>query len=222
MTEVKFCGMTRDEDVRQAAQLGAAFVGVIMTESPRRVEPARAAELFALLAGTKVRSVGVFGDETVSEIMRMTRIAGPDVIQLHGQATAPDAIRRLHEELGVEVWPVIRVGADGLTAEQKTAFREAEGVLLDTLAHGALGGTGTPFNWDAVAADVRGRRAGQRRRLIVAGGLRPGNVRLAIDRLAPDVVDVSSGVESAPGVKDHGLMASFMAAVRLTFAAPMQ
>lgn len=219
MTEVKFCGMTREEDVRQAAQLGAAYVGVIMTESPRRVEPARAAELFSSIAGTKVRSVGVFGDETVSEIMRMTRIAGPDVIQLHGQATAPDSFRRLHEELRVEVWRVIRVGPEGLTAEQRVAFLEAEGVLLDTHAHGALGGTGTPFNWGAVAADVRGRRAGQRRRLIVAGGLRPENVRLAIDRLAPDVVDVSSGVESAPGIKDHRLMAAFISAVRQTSAA---
>ena len=222
MTEVKFCGMTREDDVRQAAHLGAAYVGAIMTESPRRVEPARAAELYASVAGTTVRTVGVFGDESVSEVMRMTRIAGPDVIQLHGQAIAPDSIRRLHEELGVEVWRVIRVGKEGLTAEQRVAFLEAEGVLLDTLAHGALGGTGTPFNWVAVAADVRGRRAGQRRRLIVAGGLRPGNVRLAIERLAPDVVDVSSGVESAPGVKDHRLMADFMAAVRQTLTAPTQ
>lgn len=222
MTEVKFCGMTREDDLRHAAQLGAAYVGAIMTESPRRVEPARAAELFSSIADTTVRSVAVFGDEPIAEIIRMTRLAGPDVIQLHGQATAPDSIRRLHEELGVEVWRVIRVGQDGLTTEQKAAFREAEGVLLDTLAPGALGGTGTPFNWDAVAADVRGRRAGQRRRLIVAGGLRPGNVRLAIDRLAPDVVDVSSGVESAPGVKDHCQMSAFIAAVREDSATPTQ
>ena len=214
--------MTRDVDLRDAVRLGAAYAGVILTDSPRRVEPARAAELFSSIASTSVRSVGVFGEESVSEIMRLTRIAGPDVIQLHGHATAPDSLKRLHDELGVEVWRVIRVGPEGLTTEQRTAFLEAEGVLLDTLALGALGGTGTPFNWDAVAADVRGRRAIQRRRLIVAGGLRPGNVRLAIDRLAPDVVDVSSGVESAPGVKDHRLMADFMAAVRQASAAPTQ
>jgi phosphoribosylanthranilate isomerase len=85
-------------------------------------------------------------------------------------------------------------------------------VLLDTFALSTLGGTGQPFDWEAVAGDVRDLRFG--RCLIVAGGLRPENVRGAIDRLAPDVVDVSSGVEAAPGIKDQGKMAAFMTAVR--------
>lgn len=221
MTEVKFCGMTREEDVREAARLGASFVGAIMTESPRRVAPERASELFASIAGTPAKRVGVFGDEPVAEVVRVARIVGFDVVQMHGSVSvAAEGLTRLHGELGLEVWRVIRIGPGGFTPDQHAAFLEADGVLLDTRVDGSLGGTGTPFNWDAVAADVRDRRAG--RRLIVAGGLRPDNVHLAIDRLRPDVVDVSSGVESAPGVKDHTLMAAFMTAVRQAAPAPMQ
>ena len=218
MTEVKFCGLTREEDVREAARLGASFVGVIMTESPRRVAPQRAGELFASIAGAPVRRVGVFGDEPVADIIRAARVAGVDVVQVHGGALLPEELNQLRRELDVELWRVIRVGPGSPSAELLHAFDGAEGVLLDTLVKGALGGTGATFDWDAVAADVRDRRVG--RRLIVAGGLRPDNVRLAIDRLGPDVVDVSSGVESSPGVKDHRRMAAFMTAVRQTSPAP--
>jgi phosphoribosylanthranilate isomerase len=208
------------EDVREAARLGASFVGVIMTESPRRVAPQRASELFASIAGTPVKRVGVFGDEPVAEVIRAVRVAGVDVVQMHGGALRPEELNQLRGELGVDLWRVIRVGPVGLTADQLGAFPGVEGVLLDTLVKGALGGTGATFDWDSVAADVRDRRAG--RRLIVAGGLRPDNVRLAIDRLGPDVVDVSSGVESSPGVKDHLRMAAFMTAVRQTTPAPVR
>jgi phosphoribosylanthranilate isomerase len=212
--------MTREEDVREAARLGASFVGVIMTESPRQVAPARASELFASLTGAPIRRVGVFGDESVAEIIQAVRVAGVDVVQVHGGALKPEGFKQLRGELGVDLWRVIRIGHGGLTAGQLGAFAGVEGVLLDTQVKGALGGTGVAFDWDAVAADVRARRAG--RRLIVAGGLRPENVRLAIDRLGPDVVDVSSGVESAPGVKDHARMAAFMTAVRQTTPAPVR
>lgn len=221
MAEVKFCGMTRDEDVHEAARLGAAFVGVIMTQSPRRVAPERAQGLFASLAGTAVKRVAVFGDEPLDHVVEASRIAGADVVQLHGGSSIdPQAVKRLRSELGVEVWRVIRVGPDGLDDQQRAVFNEADGVLLDTLATGALGGTGKRFDWSAVAGDVPNRRRSGR--LVVAGGLRPENVREAIDRLSPDVVDVSSGVESAPGVKDHARMAAFMTAVRQTTTAPAQ
>jgi phosphoribosylanthranilate isomerase len=210
--------MTREDDVREAARLGASFVGVIMTESPRRVAPERAGELFGSISGAPVRRVGVFGDESVADLIRAARVAGVNVVQLHGRAPAPEELRRLRGELGVEVWHVIRIGPGGLTAVPQSAFADVEGILLDTLVKDALGGTGRAFDWDAVSADMNSRRTG--RRLIVAGGLRPDNVRLAIDRLGPDVVDVSSGVESSPGVKDHLRMAAFMTAVRLATPAP--
>lgn len=218
MPDVKFCGLTREEDVREAVRLGASYVGAIMTESARRVTPERAKELFAL-GDVPVRRVGVFGDEPAAEVIHAARTAGVDVVQLHGAAALESDFDRIRRELGVELWRVIRVGPTGLR-RHRSVFDQADGVLLDTYVKGALGGTGSTFNWQAVATDVQDRRKGLR--IIVAGGLHPQNVRLAIERLDPDVVDVSSGVESAPGVKDHQLMAEFMAAVRGEPSAPVQ
>ena len=203
--------MTRDEDVREATRLGASFVGAVMTESKRRVTAEQARSLFAALDGTTVRSVGVFGDEPLDELIDAARLAGCDIVQLHGRTHTPDASDRLRDALAVEVWHVVRVGPDGVSPVDRDAVNGADGVLLDTLALSALGGTGETFDWASVAGDVRDLRFG--RQLIVAGGLRPENVRDAIERLAPDVVDVSSGVESAPGIKDHQRMAAFMTAV---------
>lgn len=212
MVEVKFCGMTRDEDVREAARLGAAFVGTILTESPRRISAERARSLFNALDGTSVRSVCVFGDEPVDDVIDSARRAGCNVVQLHGRGNRAAASERLRAELDVEVWHVVRVGTEGIADAERHGLDGADGVLLDTLAVSALGGTGVTFDWQAVHGDVRDLRFG--RRLIVAGGLRPENVRDAIERLAPDVVDVSSGVESSPGIKDPQKMAAFMTAVR--------
>lgn len=212
MVEVKFCGMTRDEDVREAARLGAAFVGAILTESPRRITAEHARSLFAALEGTPVRSVCVFGDEPVDDVIDSARRAGCNVVQLHGRANTAAATERLRAELDVEIWHVVRVGPEGIAETERQGLDGADGVLLDTLAVAALGGTGTPFDWESVAGDVRDLRFG--RCLIVAGGLKAENVRGAIERLAPDIVDVSSGVESAPGVKDPQKMAAFMTAVR--------
>jgi phosphoribosylanthranilate isomerase len=204
--------MTRDEDVREAARLGAAFVGTILTESPRRITAERARSLFRALEGTTVRSVCVFGDEPVDDVIESARQAGCNVVQLHGRGNTAAAAERLRAELDVEIWHVVRVGPEGIAPEERTGVEGADGVLLDTLAVSALGGTGVAFDWTAVAGDVRDLRFG--RCLVVAGGLKPENVRGAIERLAPDVVDVSSGVESSPGVKDPQRMAAFMTAVR--------
>ena len=204
--------MTRDEDVREAARLGASFVGTILTESPRRVSAERARSLFGALEGTPVRSVCVFGDEPVDDVIESARRAGCNVVQLHGRTNSAAAAERLRAELDVEIWHVVRVGPEGIPETERQGLDGADGVLLDTLAVSALGGTGTTFDWQAVHGEVRDLRFG--RRLIVAGGLKAENVREAIDRLAPDVVDVSSGVESSPGVKDPQRMAAFMTAVR--------
>jgi phosphoribosylanthranilate isomerase len=212
--------MTREEDVREAQRLGAAYVGAIMTESRRRVSPDRARTLFGALEGTSVRSVCVFGDEPLDIMLDAAREADCDVVQLHGRTRRPEASDRLREALGVEIWQVVHVGPEGIAAGDRDGLDSADGVLLDTLAVSALGGTGETFDWAAVHGDVRDMRFG--RRLIVAGGLTPENVREAIERLAPDVVDVSSGVESSPGIKDQRRMAAFMAAVRESSHTPIQ
>lgn len=220
MVEVKFCGMTREEDVREAQRLGAAFVGAIMTESKRRVSPGRARSLFAALDGTSVRSVCVFGDEPLDAMIDAAQQAECKVVQLHGRTRRPEVSDRLREALGVEIWQVVHVGPGGVAEGDRDGLDGADGVLLDTLAVSALGGTGETFDWAAVHGEVRDMRFG--RRLIVAGGLKPDNVRGAIELLAPDVVDVSSGVESSPGIKDQQRMAAFMTAVRESSHSPTQ
>jgi phosphoribosylanthranilate isomerase len=204
--------MTRDGDVREAARLGASYVGTILTVSPRRVTAEQARTLFSAVDGSSVRTVCVFGDEPLDDVIDAARRADCDIVQLHGRTNSPAATERLQRELDVEVWHVVRVGPQGIAADERSGLDGADGVLLDTLAVSALGGTGTTFDWQAVHGDVRDLRFG--RRLIVAGGLRPDNVRGAIERLAPDVVDVSSGVEVSPGMKDPHRMADFMTAVR--------
>lgn len=219
MPDVKFCGMTRAEDVREAVGLGARYVGVIMTDSPRRLTPGRAAELVSEVAGTGVASVGVFGNESVDAIVSAVRVSGVDVIQLHGTAHSREDRARISGEAARPVWCVIRVGRGGVGEADRGSLDGSAGILFDTMGAGAqLGGIGVAFDWAAAAADAARLRPG--RLLIVAGGLRPDNVALAIERLAPDVVDVSSGVESAPGTKDHQLMAAFMRSVRSTIPAP--
>jgi phosphoribosylanthranilate isomerase len=213
MTRVKFCGLAREQDIRMAADLGAAFVGVVLTRSPRQVTPEAAAALLAAVADREVRTVGVFGSEPLADVIAMARIAGVDIVQLHG-ARAPDEFGAVRRALGVQTWRVVRVGAPGLTGMAGPGA-DVDATLLDTYTPGSLGGSGQTFDWGrldaAELAVVRGTKP-----LIVAGGLRPDNVQALIDRLAPDVVDVSSGVESSPGVKDHALMTAFVAAAGAT------
>jgi phosphoribosylanthranilate isomerase len=213
VTEVKFCGMTREVDVREAVRLGASYVGAILTESPRRVTPGAARALFDAIESDSVRRVGVFGNEPLDAIIDSARLSGLDIVQLHGDRNSDaQSLSRLRSEVGAEIWRVLRVRSEGLAPGQTDIVTGTDGLLLDTMTKGTLGGSGVTFRWDLVASDVRALQATTR--IIVAGGLRPENVRDAIDLLAPDVVDVSSGVESQPGIKDHSRMAAFMNAVR--------
>lgn len=229
MPDIKFCGLTREADAVEAARLGARYAGFVLTGSPRRVSVAAVTVLRDALRGMPIRTVAVFGNEPEDEILAAAERSGVDVVQLHGAASA-SLPARLRASLGVEVWRVVRVmprmtthesrpgspGPEPVDEADPARLAGVDGVLLDTFSAGALGGTGTPFDWGE-AVDVS-RRVRRGRRLIVAGGLRPGNVAEAIGHLAPDVVDVSSGVEASPGVKDHALMAAFVAAVQSTHA----
>ena len=213
MTEVKYCGMTREVDVREAIKLGASYIGAILTESPRRITPGAARALFDAIESDSVQRVGVFGHEPLDAVIDAAKLAGVDIVQLHGDRNSDrESVARLRSELGVRIWRVLRVRSEGLSPEQRTVVSGTDGLLLDTMTKGALGGSGVTFRWDLVASDVRALQATTR--IIVAGGLRPENVRDAINLLAPDVVDVSSGVESQPGIKDHSRMAAFMNAVK--------
>lgn len=203
---MKFCGITRPRDARFAAELGAAYIGSIFTDSPRRVSPAEAAGIWA--AAPEPRRVGVFGEASVEEILVAADVSGLDVIQLHGGA-ASGMIEQLRASFSGEIWAVIRIGEGAPTAAGESA--DADAVLVDSYSESGLGGTGRTFDWEREAATIR-RIIGDKR-LIAAGGLDADNVAGAIRALAPDVVDVSSGVESSPGVKDHARMRAFALAV---------
>lgn len=204
--EIKICGLTRPGDALAAAELGASYVGAIFAGGPRMITPEQAAELFADLPH-EVRRVGVFGADAPREVARMARVAGLDVVQLHADPDAAHA-SRVREETGLEVWGVVRVAPDSI-AERITELDAAvDAIVLDALVPGKLGGTGIRFDWQATADLARPGHA----RLVVSGGLDAGNVGEAMRRLAPDVVDVSSGVEATPGIKDHERMREFVEA----------
>lgn len=212
MTAIKFCGMTRSEDAAEAARLGAAYVGAIFAPSARRVSGAQAATVWAGAPGA--RKVGVFGDASVSEILATADESGLDVIQLHAR-TKDGTIQELRSSFHGEIWSVLRVGEAGaLTDAGESA--SANAILVDSYSESGLGGTGRAFDWERECEAILRFRGDKR--LIVAGGLDPDNVGAAINALAPDVVDVSSGVESAPGIKDHARMRAFADAVAIADA----
>jgi phosphoribosylanthranilate isomerase len=210
VANVKFCGLTRAEDAREATRLGAGYVGAIFAGGPRHVTPERARELFDAAKGGPA-AVGVFGADDVDAIAADAIIAGVEVIQLHGDPRAAD-VRAMRKRFGGRVWAVARADGSLLPEWAEELFHEADAVLLDARVQGRLGGTGVTLEWGALADSVAALRG--RTPVVLAGGLNPENVAEAVRLIAPDVVDVSSGVESAPGIKDHVKMRAFFDAAQ--------
>jgi phosphoribosylanthranilate isomerase len=207
VTEVKFCGLTRAADAEVGGALGAAYLGVVFAGGPRQVDAASARRVLdGAGAPATARRVGVFGAQPSDVIAATAAAAALDVVQLHGASDAAlvDALRK---QFAGEIWRVVRVDASADPAALRAADDGVDAVLVDALVAGTLGGAGVAVDWDRLASALD--RAGRPRRLVLAGGLRPDNVERAIGLVAPDVVDVSSGVEAAPGIKDHALMRAF-------------
>jgi len=214
---VKVCGLTRSEDVTLAAELGAWAVGFVFAPSPRRVTVERARPLVAAAQAAgrgATLTVGVFGDSTAEAILDAVQAAGLDAVQLHGSAPGARAVRdalghRAPQVLIIEAIPVRAAGsAAGELRAAVAAAREAADLLLfDSRAHGWFGGTGTPFPW-ALAREAAGGSP-----FLVAGGIGPRNAQEALDVSGAIGVDVSSGVESSPGVKNEGSLRALFGAV---------
>ena len=206
-TLVKICGITCSEDGVAAAELGADSVGFVFATSRRQVTT-RTACLISRQMPAGVEKVGVFVDSSVSEMLDACSACGLGVAQLHGRET-PEMVATLRSFGIVQVWKALRVCiADDLTLMEQY-LSCVDGILLDAYSPCAEGGTGTRFEWSLAE---NARRPGVR--LILAGGLDPGNVCRAIDQVRPDVVDVSTGVESSPGRKDLALVRAFIRAVK--------
>lgn len=210
MVEIKFCGLTRPEDAAHAASLGARYVGVIFAESLRQVTDADAERVLEPVP-MNISRVGVFGDTKPEQIADRAQRMNIDVVQLHGDPK-PRVITRVRRNWRGQVWAVQRLSDATIPPAAADLFDAADGVLLDARADGKLGGTGVTLPWEELAEKIAPYRS-HRAKLIVAGGLTPSNVAQAIAALQPDVVDVSSGVESDIGIKDHGKMRAFRDAV---------
>ena len=209
---MKFCGLTRAADAARAASLGAAYLGVIFAGGPRHRTAAEARAIFEGAAGVgRVGRVGVFGVQSAPEIAAVAEEAGLDVVQLHGES-GPALVGALRMLFRGQVWRVQRLRGDVESGALRAAATGVDALVLDALVDGQLGGTGVTLDWQSVARALDG--AGRPERLILAGGLRPDNVGEAVRLVAPDVVDVSSGVESAPGIKDHERMRAFFNAAQ--------
>jgi phosphoribosylanthranilate isomerase len=204
--EAKICGLTRPEDAAAAVAGGAAYLGVVFASGPRVIPPSRAAEIVARANGVPV--LGVFGRQPVEEILDIAAAAGLSGAQLHGEYRREDAARL--RAAGLLVWRVVRIAAPSDLDRLVPATTDADAVLVEPRVPQAEGGAGVSLDL-AVAREARGRLAG--RRLVLAGGLTPENVAGAVALVGPDVVDVSSGVEHLPGIKDPIKIAAFLEAV---------
>jgi phosphoribosylanthranilate isomerase len=209
VAEIKFCGMARAEDVAAAAGMGAAYVGVIFAGGPRHQTPDGASRVLAATPPPP-RRVGVVAEQTPDEIAELVGMLRLDVLQLHADPSVRH-IETLRGATTAEIWAVLQLAGDALPPDASDIARAADAIVLDARVPSGLGGSGITLPWTQLARSlgpVRGRC-----RIVLAGGLKPENVATAIAALAPDIVDVSSGVESAPGIKDHGRMRAFRDAV---------
>ncbi len=198
---VKVCGITRVEDAWLAAELGASAVGFIFwPSSPRFVTPGVAREIVDVLPPFVV-PVGVFVDQSIEEIQDTVATVGLGVVQLHG-IESPAACARL----GSRVIKSVSV-RDARTTLDPDTYPAPITILLDAHDPERRGGTGRTVDWDLAA------RIAATRRTILSGGLTASNVIEAVARVRPHAIDVSSGVEDAPGRKDAGKLRAFFAAV---------
>lgn len=210
---VKICGLTRVDDAVGAEQCGASYLGVILAGGPRLVTAAQAQQLLGPRRRA-VRRVAVFGDQPESEVVALADELDLDVIQLHGERTVDEVVRIAARSTRM-VWPVLRVSGTRLPAHAMALAVAAGALVLDAHVVGQLGGTGVALDWSGLRDDVQALRGDvPGTTLVLAGGLRPSNVARATQLLSPEVVDVSSGVELAPGVKDPALMRQFVMAAR--------
>lgn len=201
-TRIKICGITRVEDGVCAASLGVDAIGLVFVErSPRFVTVEQARNIIAQLPPFVV-TVGLFMGTPVSEVARIVDRVPLALLQFHGDESPQDCA--VH---GKPYLKAVPMALPEKALEYAQHYRDAHGYLLDSHGQGQAGGSGASFDWNAIPQ-------GFGKPVILAGGLTPDNVREAVKRVRPYAVDVSSGVESAKGIKDAGRMAAFVRGVR--------
>ena len=212
MTAIKICGLTREADARHALLSGVTYIGAILASGPRLLTPGEAKTVLGPRRHG-VRRVAVFGPQTAADVVTLVHELDLDVAQLHGDVTVDD-VHHISRATSRAVWPVLRVEGTELPPNAAALGAAAGWLVLDAKVVGQLGGTGVALDWSGLLGQVSAlRRAVPTLQLVLAGGLRVPNVAEAIRLLAPEVIDVSSGVETAPGVKDPVAVEQFVKAV---------
>jgi len=206
---IKMCGTTNVEDARAAVAFGVDALGFIFVpQSPRHVTDEQAGQIIRSLPPF-VSRVGVFVDSSLALIKQAVESCGLTQVQLHGHET-PELCADLRGWCaGLQVCKAFRVGKHGDDFELERYRQVVDCLLLDTYEKGRAGGTGNSFDWRLVENYKIGKP------IIIAGGLTPDNIEAAIRQVRPYAVDINSGVEKRPGVKDHNLLRQLIKNVRL-------
>lgn len=201
-TRVKICGITRIEDAEAAARAGADAIGLVFDPASPRCVDLEQARAIAQAVPPFVTVVGLFVDAAPERVREVLNWVGLDLLQFHG-TESPEQCRQYARRY----IKAIRMRPEVDLLGEARRYADAAGILLDSFVPGVSGGSGRTFDWTRVPRDLG-------RPLILAGGLAPHNVAEAIRRVRPYAVDVSSGVERSPGVKDPDKIAAFLEAVR--------
>ena len=193
---LKLCGITRVEDMAAAARAGADYTGMVLVPgTPRFVPRGRIAEL---MAAASCRKVFVVRDMPLDELNALIAEFRPDAVQLHGHES-PDYAKSV---TGAEVWMAFNLNAEAVLSE-------AEAFPCAMVVADSGGGTGRPCRWDLA------EKLARKRPIMLAGGITPENVREAVAQVRPAGIDVSSGVESAPGIKDSQLIKTLVERIQI-------
>lgn len=201
-TRVKICGMTRPEDAMAAAQLGVDAIGLVFYDKSKRNVSLQQARAVCVDLPAFVSRVALFLDPDSDQVNRVLDALDIDLLQFHGNESAAFCAsfnRPFIKALGM-------ARQDNLP-ELASDYQQARGLLLDSHASGDAGGTGEVFDWEVIPEALR-------QSIILAGGLNPANVAEAIQKIRPYAVDLSSGVETEPGIKDAALMAKLINEVK--------
>lgn len=205
---IKFCGMTREQDIETAVELGVDAVGLILVEgSPRRLSLQRACQLRAMVP-PMVACVALLRDAEQALLRQVVEELAPDLLQFHGTESAAYCAGA-----GCRYLKAIPMAEPEIGLAMLDAHFGATGFVFDSHRVDGLGGSGKVFDWTRIPARAR-------RRAILAGGLDPDNVAAAVRAVRPYAVDVASGIECAPGIKDPARMRAFVDAVRSAESGP--